>query len=318
MPAEREPTRDGAEFRGLALRAEVLISVGGYLAAFLIAHLLVRHWIGRSAWLHLLPAGRREIYIGQAAGMDLLTMVAVLSVPSLLIGTVLSHRRQLDPLEGLGLGSRLSDAVFGIAAGLAGSGGYVLLLAIVAALSGDAPGLLLLGFETSFIRQWLQWRELGWLATAIFPAAVFSYATARLLLPFGHLLPLLRRRLHPALAAAAVVALYAAPYLLTPAISPLAMLNIVLMGLVLERLRVRTGSLWTGLLGFAAWVLCAELCGLPYQGMLQPLPPGYESIPELLSGGAFGPEGGLAATFLLACCLAALVGRGHRQGSDAD
>ncbi len=312
MPADREPTRDGAESRGLAYRAEVTWSLGGYLAVYLIGHLLVLRLVDGRAWLHLLPAGRQAEYLAQATGTDQLGHVALLSVPLLLIGTVLCYLREQDPLRGLGLGSRLGGLPLALAAGLGGAAGYLLLLGAVVLLGGHEPLQLLLGFELAFLRQWLQWRELGWLAVAVLPAAIFSYATARLLLPFGHLVPLLREGVQPAIAALVAATLFAVPYLLTPAITPLAMLNLVLLGLVLERLRVRTGSLWPGLFAFGGWVLCAELCGLPHQGMLQPAPDGFAAIPALLSGGAFGPEGGLLATLQFSVWLALLIGRERR------
>jgi len=312
MSADREPTRDGAEGRGLGYVTEVTVSVCSYLAVYLIGFFLLRHLVDSRDWLQLLPAARRSAYLTQAVGADLLGHVAVLSVPLLMVGTVLCYLREQDPLRGLGLTGRLRDIVLAFAAGLAGIGLYLLLLLVIAALGGEQPGRLLLAIGLAALRQCRQWAELGWLASAAFPAAGFSYATARLLLPFGHLNPLLRERLHPAAAAAVCAGLFVAPCLLTPAITPLAVLNLTLMGLVLERLRVRTGSLWPALTGFGAWILLAELCSLPYQGAMLAMPPGYTTIPAVLSGGAFGPEGGLPATLMLAVCLLLLIGRPRR------
>ena len=312
MPADRDPSRDGGADRGLAYGTEVAVSLCGYFLVYLIAHLLFRRMAYASPWLHWLPPARQAEYLAQAAGNDLLGHVALLSVPLLLIGSVLCYLRERDPLRGLGLAGSTGCLPLSFVAVFAGVFGYLTLLLGVIELGGGDLAQQLLALAVGFRRHLQPWIDLGWLSALVLPAAVFSYGMARTLLPFGHLLPLLRERFQPGVAGLLAIGLFVLPYAFAPAMTPLALLNVVLLGLILERLRVRTQGLWPPLLAFCGWVLCAELGPLPHQGMLANGPTPFDTFAPLLSGGSYGPEGGVVATLLFSAILVPLIGRGKR------
>jgi hypothetical protein len=89
-----------------------------------------------------------------------------------------------------------------------------------------------------------------------------------------------------------------------PNLSPVGIVNIALAGLFLGAVYLRTASLWwaTGAhLGWN-WTL-GFLADLPVSGLEMVDSPLHEGVPkgtELLSGGAFGPEGSVVASAVLA------------------
>ncbi|MGH7476510.1 MAG: lysostaphin resistance A-like protein [Longimicrobiales bacterium] len=102
----------------------------------------------------------------------------------------------------------------------------------------------------------------------------------------------------------ALSALFAIAHANNPAVGELALLNIVLAGVLLSLAFLWTGSLWfaTGLhLGWN-WAV-GSLADLPVSGLTFLNTPGYEprdAGPGWLTGGAFGPEGGLAGSVAFA------------------
>lgn len=126
-------------------------------------------------------------------------------------------------------------------------------------------------------------------------------------------------------------ALFAAVHGANPNVDPLGLLNIFFAGLLLGYAVLRTGSLWlaTGVhLGWN-WAI-AGLLDLPVSGLDPFDPPLYDlepGAPAWLSGGAFGPEGGVAASLAIALGLVLtwkLTGSGRAlaapngQGDGAD
>jgi membrane protease YdiL (CAAX protease family) len=98
--------------------------------------------------------------------------------------------------------------------------------------------------------------------------------------------------------------LFAVLHLGNPNLSPVGIVNIALAGLFLGAVYLRTVSLWwaTGAhLGWN-WTL-GFLADLPVSGLEMVDSPLHEGVPkgtELLSGGAFGPEGSVVASAVLA------------------
>ena len=95
--------------------------------------------------------------------------------------------------------------------------------------------------------------------------------------------------------------LFAAVHLNNPAVTALALLNIALAGIIMALAYLRTRSLWVafGLHWAWNWVMAAVF-DLPVSGIDIDVP-GYDTLlsgPELATGGAFGPEGGLPTTLL--------------------
>lgn len=136
-------------------------------------------------------------------------------------------------------------------------------------------------------------------------AILLPVALAEELLFRGYPLQVLAEGAGGAVAIGATALGFAAVHLANPGVDALAVTNLFLAGLVLGVAWWRTYSLWfaTGLhLGWN-WVMGVGV-DLPVSGIALDVP-GFDAAlrgPELWTGGAFGPEGGLAVT------LAALGG----------
>jgi membrane protease YdiL (CAAX protease family) len=119
----------------------------------------------------------------------------------------------------------------------------------------------------------------------------------------GWLLPVIGAR-HKPLAGILISAVdFAVYHSLNPNVSPVAFLNLFLFGLFTALYVLYEGSLW-GVFGIhAAWNWAqGNLFGLEVSG----IPPAggtlfnlMEAGPDVVTGGAFGPEGGLAVTIVL-------------------
>jgi len=104
---------------------------------------------------------------------------------------------------------------------------------------------------------------------------------------------------------------FAALHLLNPEIGkhPLAVVGLLLAGLYLGSAALITGDLWLAIFLHAGWNLMeGPFFGLPVSGMEVPTSILRTSAPgaDLLTGGTFGPEGGLVLCLLMAIHLAAL------------
>lgn len=148
----------------------------------------------------------------------------------------------------------------------------------------------------------------GWVTVAAAGLAAFAIPAAAEEAVFrGYLLRSLGRAAGPVAAVLITSVLFAFVHGGNPAVGPLAFANIFLAGVLLAVAVLRTGTLWlaTGVhLGWN-WVTDVPL-DLPVSGIDAfdtPLYDGVPAAPAWLSGGAFGPEGGLAGT---AGALAAL------------
>jgi hypothetical protein len=107
---------------------------------------------------------------------------------------------------------------------------------------------------------------------------------------------------------------FALLHMLNPNLSILAMLNLALFGLFACLYALREGSIWGICAAHSVWNWSqTNLFGFPVSGGL---PPGSSLLelsgngPAWLSGGAFGPEGGIAVTVVLltGCLLFVLPG----------
>lgn len=90
-----------------------------------------------------------------------------------------------------------------------------------------------------------------------------------------------------------------------PGVTPLALANIGLAGVLLGALFFAPGGLWAAFAAHLGWngalaALDAPVSGLPFA---IPLLDYHAGQPALLSGGGFGPEGGLLATGAMAAAL---------------
>ncbi len=132
----------------------------------------------------------------------------------------------------------------------------------------------------------------------------------------GWLLPVLGARYRPWLGIALSSLLFSLLHVLNPSFNLVPALNIALFGLFAALYALREGSLW-GVCGLhTSWnwaqgnVFGLEVSGNQLAGgTLFNL---LEVGPDLVTGGAFGPEGGLIVTLVLAAGCAALLARNQR------
>lgn len=106
-------------------------------------------------------------------------------------------------------------------------------------------------------------------------------------------------------AIAILATLFGLGHLLNPGVTPLAVLNIIVAGLWLGAVFFTPGGLWTATGAHAGWNLALAALAAPVSGLPFPMPwldylPGG---PTWLTGGGFGPEGGVLATLCLASGL---------------
>lgn len=162
----------------------------------------------------------------------------------------------------------------------------------------------------------------GWLAVAGASLAAFAIpAAAEEAIFRGYALRALAEGPGPLAAVLLTSVAFALLHGGNPAVAPLALLNIFLAGIVLAVAVLRTGTLWFATAVHLGWNwMMAGPLDLPVSGLEAYDPPLYDAVPAppgWLSGGAFGPEGGLAGT-VAACAALGLVvwltqpGRLHR------
>jgi membrane protease YdiL (CAAX protease family) len=113
--------------------------------------------------------------------------------------------------------------------------------------------------------------------------------------------------------------LFAVLHLLNPGTSVLSTVNIALAGLVFGLLVLLEGGIWGACGLHAAWNwIQGTFYGFPTSGNAFSTPTVlglFENGPDVLTGGSFGPEGGLAATVVLIAAAAVLGWLIHRRNS---
>ena len=130
----------------------------------------------------------------------------------------------------------------------------------------------------------------------------------------GWLLPVIGARYRPWLGILVSSLLFAGLHSLNPNLSPIAMLNLALFGLFAALYALADQSMWGVFSIHTVWNWAqGNLFGFEVSG--QPAPGGtlfnlMEIGPDWLTGGPFGPEGGLAVTIVLviSCAVVWLVG----------
>ena len=126
----------------------------------------------------------------------------------------------------------------------------------------------------------------------------------------GYFMVSLGRRNTMAMAALVNAAAFAALHLGNPGLTPLAMVNLVLFGIFASLCFLRTGNIW--LIGalHSVWNLAqGNIYGVRVSGLATSCTVFSSEMTagrELINGGAFGLEGGLAVTAVLAAGIAAL------------
>ena len=210
------------------------------------------------------------------------------------------------PLSALGLrrgAPGLAELGSGVLAGFAIIGAAILALA--------APG-------------WVSWTASAapLLAGVKVSALLLGAAFTEELLFRGYPFRVLHLRFGPVPAVLATSVAFGLMHGANPGVTPLALVNLTLAGVLLGVAYWRSGSLWfvTGLHFGWNWIMAAS--GLPVSGIDVSIS-GLEAAvtgPALWTGGAFGPEGALMITFVTALgtiWLWRVAGSGSRSGARA-
>ncbi len=278
----------------VAFLIAVVSSLGGVLA---LAANLMRHLPSTQGLLPAAPRRMLQLAYPQTAGEETLFLITSFAgVYGLLWLWVRFVEKR--PYRTLGLTGRRRAAAFGrgFAAGF-------LMFAVV------AGGMLPAGWQV--VSAWRGGQPQVWLNVGIMLLGWLVQGPAEELLFRGWALPVLGARygLWPGALLSAIM--FAGLHSLNPNLSIIAMLNLFLFGLFTALYALQEESVW-GVFGLhAAWnwaqgnIFGMAVSGAPVAGgsllVLQ------ENGPNWLTGGLFGPEGGLAVTIVLAGAIALVL-----------
>lgn len=272
--------------RGRALAWSAVFLVGGFAASIVLVQLAYALLGPRLA----LPGGALSLAAVQSAAM-----VLIFGVLTWLIG-----RRKLG----------VTGADLGLVPVRRGSRGLVIGLGIGAAVAVVA---LALGVPVAGA----DWSEDGgtpgaWAGTVLMTGAVLLPAAFVEELMFrGAPLVALSRSFGRIPAAVGLSVCFGLVHLLNPGVTALGIANIVLAGVWLSVVFFTPGGLWAATGAHLGWNLTLAGLGAPVSGLPFRMPwldyaPGS---PAWLTGGSFGPEGGLLGTL---CLLGGCVVAGRR------
>ncbi len=131
----------------------------------------------------------------------------------------------------------------------------------------------------------------------------------------GYPLARLARALGPVGASVALALVFAAVHAANPGATGFGLLNIALASLVLSAAFFTRGGMLAAWGVHVGWNMGLSIVDAPVSGVMFQLP-GLEFAgggPQWVSGGAFGPEGGIAATLVMAAALVWLVRLARRE-----
>lgn len=292
----------------LEVMAVVLVLALALFALLLSQRLVQRFALERVPLLELLDPDRRNELLALFDAASVLHRVAILAGPFALLAMAAQPLRQRGPLAGIGLACHPRGFLGWLHGGLDGYVCGMVSLLTLAALAGpqlDGTSVSPLQWVVlQTVRSGVSVWDAGAAAVGLGAALFVGYAVGRVVLVYGLLGPILDDLLPPAAVSVVTGLVFAAGYLLSPFITPLAFVNLWLAGLLLDRLRRAGGALWypLGLLG--GWVVAGALARVPAQGMLGGgVKDAFATLPAVLSGGSYGFEGGLITTLILAVGL---------------
>lgn len=212
-------------------------------------------------------------------------LVAAILLPSFAMMRWVERR----PFAALGL-PLAREAPQGFLRGAAIGGGFIVLIVVLETIVGwlrpapDAGTLL------------------GWLEEMVGLALLLAVAAAAEELLFrGYAFQVLVEGAGVTVALIVSAGTFTLVHLNNPEVTSVALLNIAFAGLIMALAYLRTRLLWVALGLHWAWNwVMAAIFDLPVSGIHFDVP-GYDTLPigpELATGGAFGPEGGLLTTVL--------------------
>ena len=278
MPGDRAPVPSAAEIRRALGR--ILLFLGLFIGLL---------WFGSL----FLPAVFDKTGAGLLAG-SALTLVAAVTA-----GMLPLTRLDRRPPGALGFAwnrDALRESARGLAIGLVAIAVAALLMAVTGGLGFHAaPG-----------------SPAGWLKQAAWGFALLAVAAAAEEALFrGYAFQWLARAAGPVAATIVASGVFAAAHLQNPNADAFAVLNIFLAGVLLSVAYLRTRSLWFATAVHLGWNWgMASLLDLPVSGLEILDAPLYEPViggPQWLTGGAFGPEAGLAGTVAFVVALVAVL-----------
>ncbi len=184
---------------------------------------------------------------------------------------------------------------------------------------GIAFGIIALAGDVTLIPEPPPVPEGGELGTWSWPVAILMfalYAGEEEVLIRGLVYPFLKRSIGFIWAVAVSALIFSFFHVFNNAFSPLAFIDIFLAGVFLALMRELTGNLWLAWGAHFGWNFALVASGVPVSGMLARLNPQnfHLSIsgPEWITGGGFGPEGGVSgilADVVLIIVIAILLKR---------
>ena len=267
----------------------LLVAVLGFLAAYAV-----------TGSVSAIPA-----WAGTVTPLALLIQSAVLLVSGLLatwlIG-VKAARLSLRDLRWRGTGHAGAGVGIGLLIGLVAAGGAL----VLATLFGSAAWVPDAGNAVAW------GGSVGRTITLLAPAAMAEEIIFRgvplvlLALAFGR---------WPAMLGLA--ALFALSHASNPSVTPLGLANIALAGVWLALAFFAPGGIWTAFGAHLGWngtlaALDAPVSGLPFRIPWIDFAPGG---PAWVTGGLFGPEGGIVATLTIAVASAVLLIKGRSKAA---
>ncbi len=255
--------------------------------------------------LHWVASALRSVLTGGAFSSAVLQTAVLLLVFALLTWLV--------GVRGLGL----TAADFGLVPvprGVRGfARGFLLggVLAVAAMSAAVAVGKAAWQDDGGTVTGWLG--ALGATALLLLPAALVEELIFR-----GVPMVALSRAFGRGVALIGLALLFGAAHLWNHGITPLALGNIALAGVFLGLAFFTPGGLWTSTGAHLGWNLMLAGLAAPVSGLLLPIPWLDYSAggPAWLTGGGFGPEGGILASIFLAAG-AVYAGRRTRRESIA-
>lgn len=226
----------------------------------------------------------RLLGVETSAALDWWTMAPTL-LAAFVATWLLAVRIDGRPLSALGLTrgvAGLARLGYGSLAGLAIIGAVLVTLALPGWVSWTAPGggSVLSGAKMSII--------------------LLGAAFAEELLFRGYPFRVLHLRFGPVPALAGTSVAFGLMHGANPGVTPLALVNLTLAGVLLGVAYWRSGSLWFATGVHFGWNWAMATSGLPVSGLdvsISGLEAAVEG-PPLWTGGAFGPEGALSVTFI--------------------
>lgn len=299
LPARRENGGGIARFLLSTAAVFLLIYAGQFLSAKILAKVFLYRVRDRQfrSWDEMLAAFQRFVESD-------LCLLGSLFLTAVTIALCLLYCRVIEKKTPAGIGLSLHGMPAETAKGFLAGFGMLSAAVLLAFLSGS---LVFGGFCSPSPA-----------ALLLFLAAFLVQGTSEEVLLRGFYLQTSIGRVPPAAAVIANAAVFAALHLRNPGIGPLAFFNLMLVGVFFSLLTLGSGSLWGAAAAHGMWNFAqGNFYGILVSGLsvrttalsFQP-----QGGMDLISGGAFGLEGGAAASAVLLAAIALAWRRYQKRG----